>query len=248
MSSVCVDPRRAPGSARRSPGTAAATPPPGSWPKMIVSPSHENAAEWPVGLLTFGGPAAISGDHVVVEEPRVVARAAVLAAEAPDREADAAGAGRLVRAAEDDGRVVAGEVVRRAGLPWSANSKCRNSASSGRLSGTSTMSMPSHARARRGAVDEQAAVAQVRHAGRRVRAAGQVDAGDEVRVARIADVEDVQALEAAGAGGRRTGRRNRLTVAGRGPRPSCSRPRCGRGSCPRPPRRPGRPLAPAQSR
>ena len=30
-------------------------PPPGSWPKMIVSPSHENDAEWPVALSTLGG-------------------------------------------------------------------------------------------------------------------------------------------------------------------------------------------------
>ena len=36
-------------------------PPPGSWPKMIVSPSYEKAAEWPGGLSTFGAPAAISG-------------------------------------------------------------------------------------------------------------------------------------------------------------------------------------------
>ncbi len=37
------------------------TPPPGSWPKMSVSPSHVNAAEWPVGLSTFGSAPAISG-------------------------------------------------------------------------------------------------------------------------------------------------------------------------------------------
>ena len=37
------------------------TPPPGSWPKMTVSPSHVNAAEWPVGLSTLGAVPAISG-------------------------------------------------------------------------------------------------------------------------------------------------------------------------------------------
>ena len=56
----------------------------------------------------------------------------------------------------------------------SASSVWMNSASFGLLSGTSTMSMLSHAAARRGAVDEQSPVAHVRHAGRRVRAAGQV--------------------------------------------------------------------------
>ena len=58
MSSVCVP--VVPGIGAPVARHRGTTPPPGSWPKMIVSPSHENAAEWPVGLFTFGGPAAIS--------------------------------------------------------------------------------------------------------------------------------------------------------------------------------------------
>jgi hypothetical protein len=44
-------------------------------------------------------------------------------------------------------------------------------------------------------VDEQAAVAEVRHAGRCVRPAREVDARHQLRIHHVADVDDVQALE-----------------------------------------------------
>ena len=171
-------------------------PPPGSWPKMIVSPSYENAAEWPVGLSTFGAPARDLRDHVVVEEARVVARAAVLAADAPDREADAAGAGDLVRAAEDDAGVVAGEAGRRPGRPageLEAQELGLLGPAQRHLDDVEAL-----ARARSTACRRPAAGGCPRSGtrGQRVRAARQVDAGDELRVLRVADVEDVHALEA----------------------------------------------------
>ena len=185
----------------------AETPPPGSWPKMIVSPSHENAAEWPVGLYALGVRRAERDlrEHVVVEEPRVVQRPAVLAAEAPDREALTAGTGRLHRAAEDHAGVVAGERRVRRGR----SGRMRRV---GRLEAQELAPPPGgSAEPRRcrcprrprstGCCRRAGGGSEVRHAGGRVRAARQVDGGDQIRVPRIADVEDVQALEAGRHGG-----------------------------------------------
>ena len=106
-------PRREPSSASRKKklffsassvaSHSAATPPPGSCPKMMISPSQLNAAEWPTVTPGIGD---------VIEQLRIVQRAAQGAAEAEDVHALAAGAGRLHDVAQDHTHVVAGVVER----------------------------------------------------------------------------------------------------------------------------------------
>ena len=187
---------------------------------MIVSPSYENAAEWPVGLSTFGGSGRDLRDHVVVEEPRVVARAAVLAAQAPDREAHAAGAGRLVGAAEDHAGVVAAELVPRVGLVAAGELEVQEL----RLLGPAQRHLDDVeavalrlARSRTGCC--RPAGGGCRDPARRSLCASRTrrsTLATSSGLLRVADVEDVQALEAG---------RDGLAVAGLSRPPGVRRPR-----------------------
>jgi hypothetical protein len=160
--------------------------------------------------------AAGHAGHVdVVEKLRIFLRAATPTAEAEDTEARSAGAGREVRAPQDDADVVA--CVHRRLDPKQAGS---GQIIEGHFDNVEPVARRRRVRVRRvvgdrAAVYEQPVVRDIRHRRRRVGAAREWYGRDEVGIRLVGDVKDVHALEAG---------RDCLAVAGqtRSERPGAS--------------------------